>query len=183
MKNILRHCRTQLLRPLRPCANQRGMALIIAISVLAIMSILGGVLMTTSTTEIQLSGNYRRNLESFYAADRALTYVYRGGVGVSDNPIDLYNAQDASVSPAVYHRDRLVAGSGGLEQSSYVANQDDRNSIVYLGSSPPPAGLPVDISMFKAKNYSVRVDGVSPVNSSSPSRTSIRSQYSIIVPK
>jgi len=178
----------QLSRPVRrlfsPVRNQRGIALVVAISLLALMSILGITLLSTSTSEIRLSGNFRNSLESFYVADRAITYVYQNGLNLtSGGVVDLYNAQDTTVSPPVLIRDRIAAGSGALEPSTYSPNQDDRNSVVFIGSGPPPVGSGMDASTFEAKNYSIYVVGIAPAGATNPSRTSLRSQTSIIVPK
>jgi len=168
---------------LSPIANQRGIALIAAISILAVMSVLGLILMSSSTTEIQLSGHFRNGLESFYTADRAITYVYRNGISTSTNVVDLYNDLDTTVNPAVLYRDRIAVGSGALEPSQYSANSDDRNSVLYIGTSPPPVGSGMDVNYFVARNYAISAVGIAPATAPNPSRTALRSQTSIIVPK
>jgi len=160
---------------------ERGSALIIAIMLLAIMSILGTILMSTSTTEIQLSGNYRNSQESFYTADRAIEYSMQSASDTS-GVVDLYNDQNTAIATSPLHRDLIGLGQSALEPSTYAAT-DDRNSVVYIASGAPPIGSGSDASLFKARNYAVDTVGVFPVNSANPSRTELRSQFAKIVPK
>ena len=52
--------------------NEKGFALILALSMLAIMSILGAFALMTSTTEVQISGNYSAGQQAFSAAERTM---------------------------------------------------------------------------------------------------------------
>jgi len=159
--------------------NQRGMALITAIALIAIMSVLGAVLMNTSTSEIQLSGNFRNMMESFYAADRGVEYAYQNAT-LSGGTVDLYNGLDADGN---LHRDQIALGNdSGLEPSAITVS-DDRNSVRFIGSGPPPVGSGSDASMFEARYYQIHVVGAFPASSPNPSRTSVRTQVAKIVPK
>jgi len=166
-------------QPVRsPLDNERGIALIVAISLLAVMSILGVMLLSASTSEIQLSGNFRNTQEAFYAADRAVEYATQG-VAQGETTVDLYNDSDASAVP---HRNRVTVGLTGLEPSA-VSTADDRNSVTYIGSGPPPLGGGSDAGDFVAHNYAISVVGVSPTSSANPSRSTLRAQVAKIVPK
>ncbi len=57
--------------------NERGMALILALVMLALLGILGVWALDTSTTDLKISGNFRTTQSAFYAAD--------GGVGYTTN--------------------------------------------------------------------------------------------------
>jgi len=171
-----------------PLANEHGMALIIAISLLAIMSILGAVLMSSSTHEIQSSGNFRNKQESFYTADRAVEYAMQRAATTSGT-VDLYQDSDTSVSPSVLHRDRIQIGNTGLEPSTVDLTNadpeqwDDRNSSIYIGSGPPPVGSGSDAAIFIARTYRITTVGISPLSASNPARTQMRAQIAKIVPK
>lgn len=68
--------RQESLNPLlRPLANERGLALLLALAMLAIMTVIGVFALDTSTTEVQISGNYRTSQEAFFAADRAAMFA------------------------------------------------------------------------------------------------------------
>ena len=163
----------------RLCArrnNERGMALIIAVSLMAIMSLLGAILLSVTTSDIQLSGNYRNQYEAFYAAERAVEYSIRTVVG--SGAVDLYEDAD---DDGVLHRDQIAAGNSGLEDTS--GSTDDRNTIVYVGTGTPPVGIGTDANLFEAKNYIVTAVGVSPVGNLHPSRAVVRSMAAKIIPK
>jgi type IV pilus assembly protein PilX len=55
-------------------SGQSGMILVLAMSMLFIMSIIGVMALNTSSTEIGISGNHKSSQEAFYAADRAVEY-------------------------------------------------------------------------------------------------------------
>lgn len=162
-----------------PVTNEKGSALIIALLLLAIMSVLGTVLMSTSTTEIQISGNYRNSQQSFYVADRAIEYSMRGASDIS-GVVDLYDDQNTAL--ATLHRDLIALGNGGLEPSDVTAT-DDRNSVAFLAAGPPPVGSGSDASLFEARNYVSNAVGLYPINTNNPSRSELRSQFAKIVPK
>jgi len=156
--------------------NERGMALIIAVSLMAIMSLLGAILLSVTTSDIQLSGNYRNQYEAFYAAERAVEYSIRTVVG--SGAVDLYVDAD---DDGVLHRDQIASGNSGLENTS--GSTDDRNTIVYVGTGTPPVGIGTDANLFEAKNYIVTAVGVSPMGSLHPSRAVVRSMAAKIIPK
>lgn len=77
----------QTSRLLRPLANERGVALLLALAMLAIMTVIGVFALDTSTTEVQISGNYRTSQEAFFAADRAIMFGL-GHAKFPMNPVD-----------------------------------------------------------------------------------------------
>lgn len=167
-----------------PTINENGSILIVALLLLAVMSVLGTLLMSTSTTEIQISGNYRNNLESFYVADRALEYSMRSASNTSGT-VDLYNDQntDPVFTTPPLHRTLINLGQqGGLEESTVTAT-DDRNSVVFVNEGPPPVGSKSAANKFRARNYVVNAVGMFPINANNPSRTELKSQFAKIVPK
>ncbi len=166
-----------------PLQNEKGMALVIAMLLLAVMSILGTIMLSGSTTEIQLSGNYRNSYQSFHTADRAIEYSI-GGVADGVDTVDLYNDSDTTVVPNVTHLSRISSPDGlsSLEVSAVTAT-DDRNSVVFLSATPPPAGSGSDATKFEARNYAISAVGVYPATANNPSRVALRAQVAKIVPK
>lgn len=61
--------------------NERGMALVIALVMLVLMTILGAWALDTSITDLRISGNFKTTQSAFYAAD--------AGVGLASNPDNL----------------------------------------------------------------------------------------------
>ena len=49
--------------------GERGAALIIVLVMMLLLSILGSTLLTSSTTDLQIAGNYRNNQKAFYIND------------------------------------------------------------------------------------------------------------------
>ena len=66
---------------LRPLANERGVALLLALAMLAIMTVIGVFALDTSTTEVKISGNYRTSQEAFlkYFSMNCLPHCLRAG--------------------------------------------------------------------------------------------------------
>jgi hypothetical protein len=56
----------------KPCNNSAGGALIAALFLVAVSSIMGATILFATSTDLQISGNYRRALESFYAAEAGI---------------------------------------------------------------------------------------------------------------
>lgn len=56
-------------------ADQRGMALILALFMLVILSLLGALALSVSTTDIKISGNLKNQQNAFFAAEGAVEYA------------------------------------------------------------------------------------------------------------
>lgn len=52
--------------------NTRGIALVAALILMALLSVLGATVLTATSTEISISGNYRRGIEGFYLAEAGI---------------------------------------------------------------------------------------------------------------
>ena len=74
--------------------RQKGMALILAIAFLAVLSILGAVVLDVSTRDLQESSTFLPKRQAFYLADRAVEYsmnrdiIYNLSAGNSVNLAD-----------------------------------------------------------------------------------------------
>jgi hypothetical protein len=70
--------------------NRKGSALIAALLLVAVSSILGATILFATSTDLQISGNYRRAIQTFYAAEAGLAETQRrlSGSPVS-NPVFL----------------------------------------------------------------------------------------------
>jgi type II secretory pathway pseudopilin PulG len=56
--------------------DERGIALVVALVMLALLGILGALALYTSTTELRIAGNYRLSQEAFFVADAAIEYAF-----------------------------------------------------------------------------------------------------------
>lgn len=137
---------------------ERGAALIVVLVMLLLLSILGMTLLTSSTTELQIAGNYRTTQEAFYAADAALE--------VAQTDPDVYT----TIIPGVQNRYSSNVFPIGNNTATY--------RVEYIDRGPPPAGSGNDDS-FQSNFYVINV------NSSGPNQATVEleSQIARIVPK
>lgn len=57
--------------------NRKGSALIAALLLVAVSGIMGATILFATSTELQISGNYRRAIQTFYAAEAGLAETQR----------------------------------------------------------------------------------------------------------
>ncbi|GJL69736.1 MAG: hypothetical protein NPIRA06_23710 [Nitrospirales bacterium] len=71
----------------RPCLNSMGGALIAALLLVAISTIMGATILFATSTDLQISGNFRRAMASFYAAEAGIaeTAIRLGGSSLSNS--------------------------------------------------------------------------------------------------
>lgn len=71
----------------RTCNNSTGGALIAAMFLVAISAIMGATILFATSTDLQISGNYRRAMETFYAAEAGIAEtIIRLSGSPSSNP-------------------------------------------------------------------------------------------------
>lgn len=106
----------------RQLGNERGGALVLALAMLTIMSILGVFALSTSTTEVQITGNYRTSQQAFYAADRAVQFgLAHTGMYAGKSNLATVDANNS-----------IAAGTSGSSLKS--------GEVAYLGEGPAPPG-------------------------------------------
>ena len=137
--------------------NEKGFALILALSMLVILSLLGVFALMTSTTEVQISGNYSAAQQALSAADRTLE--------VGEALISNVGSIDMDKDTALI--DLLRVGIWGPVPEA-------GNQVVFLRSGPA-AGFGAD---FKGNYYAITAVGgaVSGNPGASRVRTRLESQ-------
>jgi Tfp pilus assembly protein PilX len=75
--------------------NQRGSALVVALLMLVVLTLLGIAAITTSTTEVEISGNEKLSKMAFYGADAGT----ETGCELLEQNIDQRNWTDNSILP------------------------------------------------------------------------------------
>lgn len=163
-----------------PLVDQRGTALVLALAMLALMTILGTLLISTTTTEVKISGNFQSGQQAFYAADRALEYAHSRILGAADN-VDLYNGSHPADPTNTPHRELIRIGVSGLDTNP--GNDPNKNRALFIHSAPPPPGSGSDASLFQARYFIVSVTGANPVGSPTAARSELTAQVGTIVPK
>jgi Tfp pilus assembly protein PilX len=93
-----------MVSPNAPCANQRGIALVMALLVLLVISLLAAVLMTTINVETKIAGHSTREAQALSVAEagvaEAMERLRNGDVPNNNNPrmvAQIFNAAAGSV--------------------------------------------------------------------------------------
>ena len=131
--------------------QQEGAALLIAVMILLILTVLGIYAITTSTLETKIAGSEKVLKDAFYAAD--------GGVDCGRNVIALFLTQQnpnlsplgASVGPsATAFRDEMlgVDTSGSPYVDKHIGGSDTQIAVDRIRTEEPPGtshdwGVPV----------------------------------------
>ncbi len=163
-----------------PFTNQRGTALVLALAMLALMTILGTLLISTTITEVKISGNFQSGQQAFHAADRAMEYAQARLLGTAAN-VDLYSGTHPADPTNTPHREFIQVGTSGLDTNP--ENDPDKNRARFVYSAPPPPGSGSDASLFQARYYIVSVTGANPVGAPNAARSELTAQAGKIVPK
>ncbi len=123
--------------------DEKGVALILALWMLVLLSVLGAMATSTAITEMAISGNYRNTETAFNTADAAVEYG--GG------------------DPAIY----AAVGTGTWTLATLaVGNYTASNvTVTYLSTNPPPVGSGVDASIYQANYFVVWATGTGANNS------------------
>lgn len=145
-------------------SDERGAALILVLIMLLLLTIIGATLLTSSTTDLQIAGNYRNNEEAFYNADAAVEYAQTGNLPGGEN---IYT----KIIPDVTN---TFTSSLENEDGNIIAQY----SVQYIGNGSPPAGSGND-DTFQANFYVVEATGTSANNS----RVETESEIARLVPK
>jgi hypothetical protein len=161
-----------------PKTGQSGMILVLAMSMLFIMSIIGIMALNTSSTEIGISGNHKSSQEAFFAADRAVEYGMVSG--------EIYNAIGTGTQVKTVrlnegvHLTRIAAGlnGSGLKEDDEEEEEQTENQVTFLYDGPLPPGSGSDPTYFGAMYFTIGVTSQGPKNT----ETRIESQVARIRP-
>lgn len=138
--------------------QEKGTALIIAIGMLAVLSILGTVVLTTSTRDLGLSGGFLPARQTLYTADRAVEYAMNPELlltlEVKDESIDLKTATaqfDNNISLTKTHGEIIESFGVGTLNSGRITRSDDVPSTLLntrYRTAPEGAGTVVNAAYF-----------------------------------
>ena len=142
------------------CTNEKGSALILALLVLVLLTLMGISATTTSTVGIQMAGSEKFYELAFYSAEsgwqRALNWLDDQYPGVTDN--------------LVWDGTTFIAVAGNLEEADTVGIPlaEDNNTqyfvkIEFAGTAPVPGYG----TSFRRFNYRVNSRGVGSGNAQS----------------
>jgi hypothetical protein len=124
--------------------NERGIALVVALIMLAIIGLLGAFALNTTTTELHIAGNYRNEQFAYYNANMLQAYGPNNS-NVNSKVIPYVNS-NPSIPPIPFGPYTTSTGT------TYVWVQ-------FLCTSPPPPSMGADPDIFSALHYLVTIEG------------------------
>jgi hypothetical protein len=133
--------------------RQKGMALILAIGFLAVLSILGAVVMKVSTSGMKASGMVVPKQKAFYVADRAVEYALNRDMIYYLNPMagtPTANLYSGTVPSGATHKEIIEVGELDISLESGIVEDLGESSL-------PPYLASVHGNDFGANLYHVKV--------------------------
>lgn len=145
--------------------GQQGMALILAIGFLAVLSILGAVIMTVATRDLSESGATMPNQRALYAADRSVEYAMNRDIIMNlavSGSIFLANPSDPDLHGDPVKQANGVAVPGGVTHDIVINNSGPgtilSGTVTDIGPRTlPPHMAAIHGSEFGANLYHVNV--------------------------
>ena len=131
------------------CRNQQGMALLLVVCLLAMLSLLGFFALNTTDVELAIAGNRHTRQQAFFAADRAVEYVPANAA--------LLNAADAGEVVLDPGQAAVVAA----ETTSGIAPEEVCR-VRYLSEGPMPPDSGTDPTRFALRSYRINAVGAGP---------------------
>lgn len=140
--------------------NSKGSALIAALLLVAVSSIMGATILFATSTDLQISGNYRRAIQTFYAAEAGLVEMQRRLSGSSSTePLflgDLASPYQPDWSVYVFSQ----AGWKSEDDQSYIASLT--NYVPLTGNAtntfPQPNSVQSDMAYWAKVHHKTEYD-------------------------
>ena len=140
--------------------NKKGSASVIALILLALLTLLGIAVTTTSSIEVQIAGNELRQKLAFFSAEAAKGWVIW-------NP-DLYGSENIAPGTSHYfpnNTDPYVPDTSGLPTPEVLnSNQSFNGSVEYGSSGDTPRGSGYEADTYQAHSYIMTCNGHSSNN-------------------
>jgi len=155
-----------------PINNQNGAALVLVLTMLAVLMILCVFALDNSTLEVKIANNDRAARQALYAADRGVFYTL-------DNLSDGLQLNTDDAPSGNKFVDDIRIGRSGLDT-------EEQSGAEIIGTGPPPTGSGMDATTaggFEALYYAVEAYGVFPEDAPNPSRAGVEMQVGRIVSK
>jgi Tfp pilus assembly protein PilX len=169
--------------------NERGMALILVLVMLLLLSVLGITVLSTSTSELKIAGNYKSMQAAFYAADSAVNYAYTNSDIYSFITPGTHSSWPDPNSGKVLNPDGTATTTDSPDKNYNQITIGENTALVkvdYVETGALPAGMGSEVDAgigsgggFKANYYSVSVKGSGPNNS----KVEVDSYVARVVPK
>lgn len=150
--------------PMDTMTDERGAVLLTVLIMLVLLSVLGVMSVSTSTTEIDISGNYRREQAAFYNADAGIGYAMTAAV--------IYTGASLHTTP---YTATVTIDDG----NSYTTDYPSQVRVEYLSTGGIPRGSfgTEQGESLSADYYSATTTGAGPGNT----QTVLEAQYAMLV--
>ena len=139
----------------RRSKNEEGSVMVVAILILALLTIIGIAAMSTTNVELKISGNEKSYKMALYAAEAARGYVAK-------TP-ELYGPDNITLGEEINFPDE----NDPLEVVQLSSTQSFGGTVEYLGFSAPPRGSGTQVGTFKAHKYKMTCEGYGPAKAES----------------
>jgi hypothetical protein len=172
--------------------NEQGVALILVLVMLLLLSVLGFTVLSTSTSELKIAGNYKAMQAAFFTADSAVNYAYTCSKiysSIIPGTKDSWPDTSSGEVGKVLNPDGTPTADNSPDSNYNQIPIGENTALVrvdYAETGPLPVGMGSEVDAgigsgggFKANYYSVSVKGSGPNNS----RVDIDSYVARIVPK
>ena len=131
-------------------ARERGSVLVVALVVLALLTVVGIAATQMSGSELSMAANWKFQRQAFYAAESASGYVAR--------------------TPDLYGNGNITAGtprSFSSPEGLLGPKQSFDGTVEYLGASTSPRGSGFEVGKFYSHKYQINSTGFAPRSSKS----------------
>lgn len=137
---------TQIKTLLEPIQNDSGIAMILVLLVLVILTFMGLSGLLTSSDEIILSGNFKGGRQTFFASEGGINYVFQDSNYFNQTSY----AGEGSSYPGGFPR-------AGIDLCSN--DTDATGAVSFMASGPPPVGSGTSVKTHKADYYTITSTG------------------------
>jgi hypothetical protein len=147
--------------------NEKGIATLLAMIVLFLLTMIGGTIISTSSTELQSATNDHLHKIAFYSAEAARPYVmmnpnFYGVDNIDPTTPHLFPNDPANPANPIY----VPITAGAVPPFDLGNSQSFTGSVRYVSWTLPPRGSGYDTASFKAHQYSMTCIGNGPRNTS-----------------
>jgi hypothetical protein len=135
--------------------NEAGSMTVVAILILAVITIIGVAGITGSNTELQIAASEQIHKLAFYASEAGRSYIVQN--------TDLYYEDNTTIGGSLSFPDPADASV----EFDLSTQQSFNGTIQYLGSGSVPRGTGYEFGMYKSHRYQLTSNGWGPRNSAS----------------
>ncbi len=148
MRKAMEKIKTQVgvKKAINPMEGESGIALVLVMLVLVVLTFMGTSGLLTSSDEIILSGNFKGSRQTFFAAEGGIDYVLQDSRFFNQT---LYSGEGSDF-PGGFP-------TGGISLCNN--NTDATGDVTFMVSGPPPAGSGTSVKTHKADYYTITSTG------------------------